>query len=69
MRSPQVHATIDQSLYDQIQDLADKNERTLSQMVALLLQQAVKEKTRKRRGTKEDNTEHYASDSRPGNAK
>lgn len=69
MRSPQVHATIDQELYDQIQELADKNDRTLSQMVALLLQQAVKEKTRKRRGNKQDNSEYNASDSRPGDTR
>jgi len=50
MRKPQVFATIEQELYDQIEELARKNDRNLSQMVALLLQQAVKEKTRKRHG-------------------
>lgn len=59
MRSPQIHSTIDQELYDQIDELARKNDRTISQMVALLLQQAVKEKTRKRRGNKENNPENY----------
>jgi len=47
-RNPQVSSTVSQELFDQIKALADKNKRTLSEMVCLLLQQAVKEKTRKR---------------------
>ncbi len=63
-RSPQVSATIPVELHQQITDLAEKNNRSISEMVAILLQQAVKEKTRNRRGNKEDNTEHHSADIR-----
>lgn len=61
-RSPQVSATIPEDLLASIQELADKDSRTISQMVAILLQYAVKEKNRKRRGNKENNTENYSPD-------
>lgn len=47
-RNPQVSSTIPQELYDQLLALATKEKRTLSEMVSLLLEKAVKEKTRKR---------------------
>jgi hypothetical protein len=57
-RRPQVSATIDQELYDSIVIMADGNDRSVSEMVALLLKQAVKDKTRNRKGEKKDNTEY-----------
>lgn len=37
-----------------------------NQVISLLLKAAIKERLRKR-GSKEDNTEHHPSDTRPGN--
>lgn len=68
-QNPQVSATVTPEDFAEISRLAGKDNRSISAMVALLLHQAVKEKNRKRRGAKEDNTEHYASDSRPGNTR
>lgn len=56
MRNPQVSATVDNGLYSQIEEISKKEKRTMSEMVYLLLQYAVKEKTRKRKGAKEGNT-------------
>lgn len=55
-RRPQISATIDQDVYDAILALAEKEKRSHSEMAALLLTKAVKEKTRNRRGEKKDNT-------------
>ncbi len=61
---------MDNDLKKTIQEMADKNNWSFDSMCYVLLQQAVREKLRKQsRGTKENNTEHYASDSRPGNAR
>jgi hypothetical protein len=56
-QQPQVSATIDSDLLKDIEKLAEKEKRSVSSMVYLLLQQAVKEKTRKRRnvGQSEEN--------------
>jgi hypothetical protein len=57
----QISCQVDKILKDEIQELADKENRSLSSMGGLLLQQAVKERLRKRNGKKTD-TEHYSSD-------
>jgi hypothetical protein len=54
-QNPQVSATITPELYSDIKDFAEKENRSISLMVAMLLQLAIKEKTRKRNG-KKDNT-------------
>lgn len=54
---------IDEDLKKEIETMAEKNNWAFSYMCYVLLQQAVKEKLRKKRGTKgEDNTEHYPPD-------
>lgn len=55
-QNPQLSATVDQELHDSIKEMAEKESRSISQMVAILLQQAVKERLRKRKNVKEDNT-------------
>jgi hypothetical protein len=57
-RRPQISATVDQEVYEAILELAKKQDRTHSDMTALLLKQAVKDKTRNRKGAKKDNAEH-----------
>lgn len=47
MRNPQVSATIDEESYAKIAVWAEKNSRSMSEMVAILLYQAIKEKERK----------------------
>jgi hypothetical protein len=47
MQKPQVSASIEKELYDEIAEMAEKQSRSVSAMVAILLQQAVKEKKRK----------------------
>jgi hypothetical protein len=44
----QIFASIAEDLSNQIKEEAQRDSRTFSQMVAILLQQAIKEKTRKR---------------------
>jgi hypothetical protein len=55
MRNPQVSSTVTPDLYGQIEAIAVKEKRTISEMVSLLLERAVKEKTRPRKGAKADN--------------
>lgn len=50
----QVCATIPQDLVFEIEKLAKRDSRTFSQTVSLLLQQAVKERNRKRKQVKDD---------------
>lgn len=66
-QNPQVSATISSELFNWIYELAGKEGRTVSGMVAILLQQAMKEKTRPRRGNKQDNTENIAQNMGKGN--
>jgi hypothetical protein len=47
MQKPQVSASVSRELYDDIAEMAEKQDRSVSSMVAILLQQAVKEKKRK----------------------
>ena len=46
---PQVSSTLDLELYGEIKDLAEKESRSISSMVAILLAQAVKERNRKKK--------------------
>lgn len=59
---PQVSATLDIELYAEIKGMADKESRSMSSMVSLLLAQAVKERerNRKRKNAKEDNPEYQS---------
>lgn len=57
---PQVSSTLDAELYSEIKDLAEKESRSISSMVSILLAQAVKERTRKRKNAKEDNPEYQS---------
>lgn len=57
---PQVSSTLDLELYGEIKELAEKESRSISSMVAILLAQAVKERTRKRKNAKEDSTENIS---------
>lgn len=50
-----------------IQEMADKNNWPFDYMCYVLLQQAVKEKTRPRRGNKQDNSENIAQNMGKGN--
>ena len=52
-RSPQVSATVDQDVYKEIEEMAKKESRSLSSMVSILLEQAVKSRLRKRKNAKE----------------
>jgi hypothetical protein len=52
MRNPQVSATIDEESYAKISVWAEKNSRSMSEMVAILLYQAIKEKERKNKRKK-----------------
>ena len=52
---PVINATIPVELKVEILTLATEDKRSFSEMVSLLLQYAVKEKTRKRKGAKKDN--------------
>jgi len=56
-RQAQVCATISNDLWLKITSLADRNNRTTSQMVNLLLIQAVKERSRKRKNVKAEDIE------------
>lgn len=58
----QITSRIPDILYDEISNIADDLDRSVSYTISLLLQQAVKEKNRKRRGNKENNTENYPAD-------
>ena len=57
---PQVSSTLDNELYTEIKDLAEKESRPISSMVAILLGQAIKERTRKRKNAKEDSPEYQS---------
>ena len=51
----QISATLSLSLYEKIKNIADKDRRTLSSTVELLLERAVKERNRKSK--KQENNE------------
>ena len=53
---PRITSTISFDLLNKVSELAAKEKRSLSLMIDLLLQQAIKERLRKRSATKESNT-------------
>jgi len=57
---PQVSSTLDLEVYGEIKELAEKESRSISSMVAILLAQAIKERTRKRKNAKEDSAENLS---------
>lgn len=57
---------LDEEIIEMIKELAKSKKRSLSFMVSVLLQQAVKEKNRKR--VKENNTEPHSTNPRSNNA-
>ena len=58
----QVCATIPESLSNDIIRIADKDKRTFSQTVSLLLHQSVKERNRKKIAKQKNSTEHNTTD-------
>ena len=54
-QSPQISSTLDMELFNEIKALADKESRSMSSMVSILLAQAIKERNRKKKNAKEDN--------------
>jgi len=59
---PQITSRISETLLFQIKELSVKEKRSLSTTIDLLLQQAIKEKMRKRNATKEGNSKHNTAD-------
>jgi predicted transcriptional regulator len=66
MKQPKTRKTVyfDDELEKIVQEMADKRNWSFSYMSYVLLQQAVKEKTRKSKTGKENNTEHHSTDLR-----
>ena len=58
---PQYTFSAEESLIKQVDELAIKDTRSRSEMIYILLQLAIKEKTRKR-NAKKDHTEYSAGD-------
>lgn len=54
-KRPQISTTVDEEVYNEIKDMAEKDRYTMSQMAAILLEQAVKNRLRKRKNAKENN--------------
>lgn len=50
----QVWATVDNVIYNDIEYLAKKEKRKVTQMVAILIESAVNERKRKRKNAKEE---------------
>ena len=68
-RNPQLSSTVTPELYEQVEALAKEDTRSISEMVFLLLQQAVKERLRRRKnGSKENNTANNSTNERPSDA-
>ena len=61
-KNTQICATIPKDVSDSIIEISEKSNRSFSQTVSILLQQAVKEKMRKRNATKEGNSKHNTAD-------
>jgi len=68
-RNPQVCATVTPEIYDQISAFAEKENRSISEAVGLLLQSAINEKKRNRNGRKDNNSKSNSSNERPGDAR
>lgn len=54
-KNHQISCTVSGSTYLQISDMSKDQMRSMSQMASILLEKAVKEKTRNRKGAKKDN--------------
>ncbi len=50
-QNPQVSATVTKEIHEQILIIAEKESRSVSSMVSILLTQAVKERNRKKKKT------------------
>jgi hypothetical protein len=62
---PQVCSSLDKETIDQIQEIADREKRSFSKTVQLLLTQALKERIRNRlKNEKKNNTVHNPADPR-----
>ena len=55
-QNPQVSTTVSAELYAEILLIAEKESRSVSSIVSILLQQAVKKRIRDRKNAKEDNS-------------
>jgi hypothetical protein len=55
-KNHQISCTVPGGVYLQILDMANDQKRSISQMGSILLEKAVKEKTRNRKGAKKDNS-------------
>lgn len=64
MSNHQICATVSTDLINEISEIAERENRTFSQTVALLLHKAVKEKNRKRKNAKESSVQNHTSNSR-----
>ncbi len=64
---PQYSFTSDKQLIDNVDEIANRESRTRSEMIDLLLRLAVKEKNRKRNG-KKDNSQHNTGNMGSGNS-
>lgn len=60
-KNPQLSTTIDSELHDEVIALAKKEDRSLSEMTAILIRQAVKERKRKR-DAKKNHPQHNPAD-------
>ncbi len=56
-KNPQLSATVDSEIYSEVESMAQREDRSLSEMTAILIRQAVKERKRKRNGPKTTTTE------------
>jgi hypothetical protein len=53
-KKKQLSASVEPDLYDEVDEMAKKEERSLSEMTAILIKNAVKERKRKRKNAKEE---------------
>lgn len=62
--SVQICATIPTSLRDEIVEMSERDARTFSQQVSLLLQRAVRDSKRKKKNGQKDGTEYHPANAR-----
>lgn len=58
-KNPQLSATVDREVYHDVIALAAKENRSVSEMTAILIRNAVKERNRKKRVNAEKNNTEY----------
>jgi hypothetical protein len=56
LQMPRLTTAVSQDTFEKLKELSEKERRSLSLTIDLLLQWAIKEKTRKRNGSKESNS-------------